>query len=1662
MGRDGSSARGFCITGHRALRAWLPALLLAMVAFMLGASPLRAAATSAEATRALAGSIVDIDTQWTQDRLDEVRQAGETTRILRAWRNDKAVSEIALAADGDAYRNVRASVSDLTGPAGTISSDNVRALFVSSTKAYDGRYLGYGDPNRAVPADDGSNRSESSDIINAPGPIDMPADTVRPLWLTFSIPHDAAAGTYTATVTVSADGLVDPLTFTYTVEVRDALLPDATEFKSAFDIELWQYPYASAEYYGVEPFSEEHKQILRSSLELYRAVGGHAITTTISEDAWNGQTYSANPVHYPSMVRWTRNDDGSFSYDFTDFDAWVELCREMGLGDKIVLYSIAPWHNSFTYWEGGVLKRERFSPGSERYRQVWGDFLNKMVDHLMERGWFDEAYVGIDERGFSKEAFDLIDSVRNIHGKSLKTAGAMDGFVNKRELALRVTDLNVGDTAAAAHPREFAKLLRDRAAKGYRTTLYSCTEHQPGNFSLSAPVESYWSVVNAGKETEGFLRWAFDAWVADPLRDATHNAFEPGDPFLIYPSERDAAEKVAWSSVRLERMAEAVRDVNKVRTMVREAPALKADADALFARIRTVPRTARSYFSAAQVSELSRETASFKEGLDELTERYVDLKRTASTEVASVSIEGAPAELMVGREARILARVLPDNLLNPTVTWSSSDDGTASVDADGLVRGHRVGTVEITATSTADPSKSATARIAVVPIALETGYAYYSFDGDDVRDSWGSRDGTVVDGASFMEGKSGRALKVGGGARATLPSPSEIGEDDPWTVSYWVMSDAELSSRSSVMADASGSFSFDLKMSPTRASGMHVGKRDRDVLTFSYPFKAHTWYHVTWTQSKDAGLSMYVNGDKVETNAWTRTNRVVAPIDVLGGEGMSGLIDELKVYRRVLDDAEVKANMLLPGLNLAEREHHLFVGETHAIAVNLVSDAADKTVTFTSSDPSVASVSEAGVVTALARGTATITVENRAGGYRDEVLITVEKHLPLRNTLPEYALPADHLSDVHKSEDTRNQYFGQPDMVRTRTGRLITSFPQGHGKGPLIMKVSDDNGATWARKDDTPRSWEGSQETPTMYTMTLPDGRERIMLITACPGWGRDSAGNRFGWNTSFSDDDGETWSEYRHFYPRRAHDNADNDAVVAMASLVQLHDAEGRPLQRWMGVYHNQAFVNYKTYLTFDENGQDQWSEPEPLIPEYREVEGRIKMCEIGMFRSPDGRRIVGLARSQSHNDLATLIYSDDEGATWSEPMSLPGSLAGERHKAAYDPVSGRLLITFREIRYDSNGNGRFDGNADWVAGEWVAWVGTYEDLMNQNEGSYRIVLAEDWANNAKSGDTGYAGVTVLPDGTFVMDSYGHWDKEFSQSWPHGVTTDRCYIKQASFKLGEMDRIAGLVSTEELERFVSDIDAEGLAQEAYTLESWQPFAEALDAARAILTDVTRQQVEIDAALTRLRKGREGLREKAGNPDAPDPSQPTDPVEPAEPTDPEQPSEPTEPEEPAGPVQPTDPTEPTGPEHPAEPAKPAHPAQPGDPNATVTTQGAGETGGDGSTRDEAPAAASSSVGSSVRGEGARGADTGRRAGTEAAGATGRSEDPSLASPPDERSEQDADRADASPASSEAKRPQQSGEDRAAVPWLPAALIVFAFAIVAGLVAVAARGHRKGN
>ena len=171
-------------------------------------------------------------------------------------------------------------------------------------------------------------------------------------------------------------------------------------------------------------------------------------------------------------------------------------------------------------------------------------------------------------------------------------------------------------------------------------------------------------------------------------------------------------------------------------------------------------------------------------------------------------------------------------------------------------------------------------------------------------------------------------------------------------------------------------------------------------------------------------------------------------------------------------------------------------------------------------------------------------------------------------------------------------------------------------------------------------------------------------------------------------------------------------------------------------------------------------WSAPEVIasLPD-------AQLCEPGALRSPDGKQIALLLRENSRTRNAFVIFSNDEGRTWTAPRELPGALTGDRHVARYAP-DGRLFITFRDMALDTP-----------TKGDWVAWVGTYADIVNGREGQYRVRLMD----NQNDWDCAYPGLELLPDGTFVTTTYGHWDAGAEP-----------YIVSVRFTMAELDRLAG------------------------------------------------------------------------------------------------------------------------------------------------------------------------------------------------------------------------------------------------------------------------------
>ena len=106
------------------------------------------------------------------------------------------------------------------------------------------------------------------------------------------------------------------------------------------------------------------------------------------------------------------------------------------------------------------------------------------------------------------------------------------------------------------------ELISERVERGWPTTFYTmCArpEH-PNNFTFSPPAEQAWLGWHAASRGfTGFLRWAYNSWVEDPVRDSRFRTWPAGDTYQVYPGPR--------SSIRFERLREGIQDYEKIRIL---------------------------------------------------------------------------------------------------------------------------------------------------------------------------------------------------------------------------------------------------------------------------------------------------------------------------------------------------------------------------------------------------------------------------------------------------------------------------------------------------------------------------------------------------------------------------------------------------------------------------------------------------------------------------------------------------------------------------------------------------------------------------------------------------------------------------------------------------------------------------------------------------------------------------------------------------------------------------------------------------------------------------------------------------------------------------------------------------------------------------------------
>jgi hypothetical protein len=330
---------------------------------------------------------------------------------------------------------------------------------------------------------------------------------------------------------------------------------------------------------------------------------------------------------------------------------------------------------------------------------------------------------------------------------------------------------------------------------------------------------------------------------------------------------------------------------------------------------------------------------------------------------------------------------------------------------------------------------------------------------------------------------------------------------------------------------------------------------------------------------------------------------------------------------------------------------------------------------------------------------------------------------------------------------TTNVYEGHPTTVLLPDGKTVFAvWTIDHGGACGPMARSDDGGKTWTRIDESlPAGFKTHLNCPSIYRLIDPQGKARLWVFSARRAKSADEA-----MPSIVSEDDGKTWTE-------RPPLGKTFRCVMTFSSIVRLKDGA------YAGFYHRGPGGKDKAPLevleTVTKDGGITWSEPRVAA----KVDGK-NPCEPFCFRSPDGNELCCLLRENTHKGYSLVMFSADEGTTWSTPKDTAWALTGDRHAGVYTK-DGRLVIAFRDQAPESPTKGHF-----------VAWVGTYDDIKQGRPGQYRIKLLHGY----KLFDLGYPGVELLPDGTILATTY---IKYWNDGRKHSVVCTR-------FTLAETDAL--------------------------------------------------------------------------------------------------------------------------------------------------------------------------------------------------------------------------------------------------------------------------------
>jgi hypothetical protein len=437
---------------------------------------------------------------------------------------------------------------------------------------------------------EGDDRRWWMETLERSGTIEALEKRPQAVYVRMRVPENINPGTYEGQVRAfSQQGFDDEALIwegTLRLEVAQAVLPPVKDY--AFHLNLWQHLTALSRFYHVPLWSDNHFAIIERYYASLAQLGQKAVSIVATEFPWSGQRCYRDQA-YPSylfehaQVGVNRAADGSLRLDFSVLDRVLGLAAKYHIDREINLIGLL---NIWVDPEYGFGKVAEDAPDAVRvrcYDEVSGaftylrtaeelrQFIRALHDHLNELGVMDRVRVTADEPG-NLEAFNAsLAFIREV-GPDFQYGAAINHFEFLEDAPPEVLDFTPILPLACKDPVLTARLAEGLHERGGRLFWYVCCWPPIPNTFLHSPLVEgrLHGWLTHALHLDGFLRWAFCLWPADPWKRISWRApnWNAGDMSFVMPGLDGAPVE----TLRYEGLRMAAQDYELLRLVERSLP----------------------------------------------------------------------------------------------------------------------------------------------------------------------------------------------------------------------------------------------------------------------------------------------------------------------------------------------------------------------------------------------------------------------------------------------------------------------------------------------------------------------------------------------------------------------------------------------------------------------------------------------------------------------------------------------------------------------------------------------------------------------------------------------------------------------------------------------------------------------------------------------------------------------------------------------------------------------------------------------------------------------------------------------------------------------------------------------------------------------------------